>query len=287
MQSSPKEFYWTNPNGNNIYAVEWPADNARAVIGLIHGLGEHCRRYDHMAAWFQNQGIATVGYDRQGFGRSDGPKGHTDSLDEYLDEVSHLTVECERRYPDTPVFLYGHSMGGQLLLSYLIRRHPHISGAVVSAPSVRLSFKPSAFLVGLGKVMRMIKPSFSQPSDLDLNMLSRTPEVKVDYAADPYVHPLVSSKMGIDLLEEGEWLNTWKGSISVPTLLHHGTADGIAAHGGTKDFAFRNPGNSTFKSWNGLFHELHNEPEQKEVFAFVLSWLEEHMEVVHRPPESV
>lgn len=287
MQVPPIEFSWTNPNGNDVYAVEWKVPNARAVIGLIHGVGEHCRRYDHLAAWFNKEGIAIVGYDRQGFGRSEGKRGHSANLGELLDEIGHLTVECERRYPDTPVFLYGHSMGGMLLLRYLIKRHPRISGAILSAPHIQLAFKPSPVLVGIGKLMRTLKPNLTLTNDLDLDKLSRSPEVRPAYEADPLVHRKLSAQLGIDMLESGQEIDAWSGSLPVPTLLMHSTADGVTSYAASADFARRNPDQLTFQSWEGLFHELHNEPEKEEVFAAVLSWLEGHLGEVHRAPESV
>lgn len=287
MENAPKEFSWENPNGNSIYAVEWPVPQARAVIGILHGVGEHCRRYDHLAAWFQGQGIALVGYDRQGFGRSGGIKGHTDKYSEYIDEIARLVLACERRYPDTPLFLYGHSMGGHLLLRYLIKRHPHISGAIVSAPHIQLAFTPNPFLVGLGKMMRLIYPTFPQENQLDTSLLSRSPEIAPAYLADPNVHAKLTSKMGIDMLESSAEIDQWCGSLSVPTLMMHGSADGLTKPEATEAFASRNPENVIFKSWEGWYHELHNEPEQEELFQYVLQWIEEHLQPVERPPASV
>ncbi|TXF90396.1 lysophospholipase [Neolewinella aurantiaca] len=281
------EFSWKNDNGNQIYAVEWPVPQARAVIGLVHGVGEHCRRYDEMAAWYNAHGIAMVGYDRQGYGRSEGRKGYAENYKEYIDEIAHLLIECERRYPDLPVFLYGHSMGGHLLLRYLIRRHPNISGAVVSAPHIRLSFQPNPVLVGIGKILRNLYPTFTQENKLDTNMLSRTPGVKATYEADPYVHAKITSRTGIDILENADELNQYDEGIDVPVLLMHGEADGLTSHDGSKDFAARNPEGLTFKSWPELYHELHNEPEREDVFRYVLSWLEENMDAVYRVPKSV
>jgi len=204
-----------------------------------------------------------------------------------VDEVAYLLIECERRYPDLPVFLYGHSMGGHLLLRYLIRRHPNINAAVVSAPHIRLAFTPNPLLVGLGKVMRMLHPTFSQDNQLDTNLLSRTPTIKPTYDADPFAHAKLTSRTGIDILENADELNRYADGLHVPTLLMHGEADGITSHDGSKDFAQRNPKDLTFKSWPKLYHELHNEPEREEVFSYVLAWLEEHMQAVHRGPKSV
>lgn len=283
----PLEFNWTNDNGNTIYAVEWPVEGARAVLGLIHGIGEHCRRYDEMAAWYNAHGIAVVGYDRQGYGRSSGRKGYAEDYKEYVDEIARLLVTCEQRYPDLPVFLYGHSMGGQLLLRYLIRRHPRISGAIVSAPHIRLAFQPNALLVGLGKVLRNVYPTFTQSNQLDTNLLSRNPAVKPAYESDPFNHAKVTSRTGIDLLENAAELDAYAGGIKVPTLLMHGEADGLTSPDGTREFARRNLVNVTLKLWPNLYHELHFEPEREQVFEYVLAWLEARMGDVHRSPKSI
>jgi alpha-beta hydrolase superfamily lysophospholipase len=284
---APIEFNWNNDNGNRIYAVEWPAREARAVIGLIHGIGEHCRRYDEMAAWYNQHDIAVVGYDRQGFGRSEGRKGYAKDYKEYIDEIAKLLIACERRYHDTPVFLYGHSMGGHLLLRYLIRRHPNISGAIVSAAHIRLSYTPSALLVGLGKLMRNIYPTFTQDNLLDTNLLSRTPTVKPQYDADPLVHPKLTSRTGIDILENAAALDAYSDGLKLPTLMMHGAADGLTSPEGTKAFADRNPDNLTLKIWPELYHELHLEPEREQVFSYVLNWIEKQLSEVHRKPKSV
>lgn len=287
MIMQTQEFSWRNPNGNNIYAVEWGVTGARAVVGLIHGIGEHCRRYDTMAAWYNEHGIAMIGYDRQGFGRSEGRKGYAESYKEYVDEIATLLVECERRYPDRPVFLYGHSMGGHLLLRYLIRRNPNISGAVVSAPHIRLNFKPNPLLVGLGKVLRNVYPTFTQENQLDTNFLSRNPDVKPAYDKDPLVHGKLTSRTGIDMLENAAELDRYANGITIDTLMMHGLGDKLTSPDGTRDFAERNPDNVTLKLWPGLYHEMHFEPEREVFFSFTLAWLEERMGAVHRVPKSV
>ncbi|MEO0733206.1 MAG: lysophospholipase [Bacteroidota bacterium] len=270
-----KEFSWKNPDGKQIYAVEWPVANARAVVGLIHGMGEHCRRYDPMVDWYRRHGIAFVGYDRQGFGRSEGQRAYAEGYKDYLDEVARLVVACEQRYPDTPLFLYGHSFGGQTLLQYLIKRNPQIDGAIVTGPHIRLGFKANPFIVALGRITDRVWPTFSQSNQLDVSLLSRTPEVISDYQQDPLNTDRLTSRVGIGLLDVAQELDTWRGQLPVPTLLMHGTADGITGAAGSEAFAVRNPENLTWKPWPGLYHEIHHEPEREEVFTYVLAWLEE------------
>lgn len=265
---------WTKPSGIKIAGSEWPVEGARAVVGLIHGVGEHHLRYAHLADFFVSHQIAVIGYDREGFGASEGKRGHAASWSIFLDEIAWLAEECHKRYPGLPVFLYGHSMGGQLLLDYLINRPAVLTGAIASAPNIRLGFQPNRLQVALGKFMRGIYPRFAVENNLDLDRLSRTPGVKEKYLADPLVHARVSSQVGIDTLERATFLDNYTGGLPVPTLLMHGDQDGLTAHDGSRDFARRNPGTTTFRSWVGLYHELHNEPERTQVFTFVLQWLD-------------
>ena len=277
-----KEFSWKSAENVKIYAAEWPAENAKAVIGLIHGIGEHCRRYDHVGAFFQEHQIAMIGYDRQGYGRSEGRRGDVEKFSYYYDEVAKLMIECERRYPDRPVFLYGHSMGGNVLLNYIIRRRPNIVGAIISAPHIGLNFKPNPIVVGMGRVMRNIWPTFTQENQLDLSHLSRSPEVAPAYAADPLTHSKLSARTGIDILDAADHLNNWTGSFRIAILLTHGDEDAVTSFEATKAFAQRETGpDITFKPWPGLYHELHNEPEKQQFFDFLLSWLTPRIESAH------
>ena len=268
------EFSWKNELGHRIYAVDWEASNPRAVIGLIHGLGEHCRRYDRVAEFFNGRNIAMIGYDRQGFGRSEGRKGYAREYKDYLDGIAQLLVQCERRYPGCPVFLYGQSMGGQLLLHYLIRRKPSIAGAIVSSPHIAEAFTPNPVIVTLGRLMRRVMPTFTLSNQLDARALSRDPRVGQDYLADPYNHDRLSSQTGIDLLERAVYLQTYSGGLPVPTLLLHGDADRITSHDASAAFAKRNPKNLRWASFPGLYHELHNEPERKQVLTKIIEWME-------------
>jgi len=277
--SSPKDFYWQTAQGKKIYAVEWPVQDAKAVIGLVHGVGEHCRRYDHLATFFQSQSIAFVAYDRQGNGRSEGRRGDVVNFQYFYDEVASLLIECERRYPDRPVFLYGHSLGGNLLLNYVLKRHPDIAGIILSAPYIQLAFSPPAIKLALGKMMRSIWPGFTQSNPLEVKYLSRNPKVAEAYQADPLVHDKISARTALDSIEAADFLDQYSGQLPYPTLLIHGDQDHLTSYPASKTFAERvNSDDFTFKTWSGFYHELHNEPEQEEVFEFILTWLQSRVD---------
>ena len=274
MDEEKKEFSWLDEAGRHIYGVEWPVPEARAVMGIVHGIGEHARRYDHYADWFTRHGIACIGFDRQGHGKSGGKRGHVADYRLFVDEVSRLTVECGQRYPGRPIILYGHSMGGQVLLRYLIRRNPSIAGAIISAPYIRLPFKPNPVKVLLARLMCRIKPDFTQSNPLDTELLCRDGTVVRRYREDPLVHDLISAKMGVELIENASMLDAYSGGLSIPTLMLHGDADGVTAFSATERFAARNPTGVTFLPFTGFYHELHNEPQWTTVAEAVLDWIE-------------
>ncbi|MEM9823745.1 MAG: lysophospholipase [Bacteroidota bacterium] len=272
---STKEFSWQTKDQLKIYAVEWSVEQPKAVIALVHGLGEHCRRYDHLARFFNDQGYAMLGYDRRGHGRSEGKRGHTTSYAAFLDEVQTLVSHCKDKFPDCPLFLYGHSMGGNLALNYLLQRQPKdIKGIVVTGAWIKLATNPPAFLLWLGKLMRIIYPAFTQPNGLDANHISTVKKEVDAYANDPLVHDKVTSATGIDMLKAGNFLATYRGNFSVPLLMMHGGEDKIIDPAGSRDFCQNVSGLVQHKEWPNLYHEIHNEANADEIFNFALQWME-------------
>lgn len=272
------EFNWTTKDGLNIYAKDWSIAKPKAVICLVHGMGEHVNRYNHVASFFNKNGYAVIGYDRRGHGQSDGKRGHTPSYAKYMDEIAQLLVEAEERYPDLPTFLYGHSMGGNLALKYTIDRHPSLNGLVVTGSWIKLAFQPSPILVGISKVAKLIAPSFTQSNDLDPSTVSSDPVVVKAYVDDPLVHNQVSFMTGASMLAAAAALDTYKGEMKVPTLIMHGSADKVTDYKASEQFAKRVTGKEvTFKGWDGFYHEIHNEKEQGQVFKYTLDWFNKHL----------
>lgn len=271
-------FSWKTADGVVIKGCEWPASEARGVICLAHGLGEHIHRYEHMAQWFNAAGFSVVGYDRRGHGQSGGKRGHSPNLEFLMDEIARLLAEARAVYEELPVFLYGHSQGGGLVLSYALRRNPNISGVIASAPWIQLSFAPPAALVALGKMMRTLYPSLLQPNNLETRLLSRDERVVEAYEKDPLVHDRISAAVGIDMMKEGDWLLNQKGGFPVSLLVVHGASDGITSAEASEKFVEQLEGDVTYKSWAGLYHELHNEPEKESLFQYVQEWLVARLE---------
>lgn len=268
-----EELTWTNPEGLRIHAAHWPENKPWAAITLVHGQGEHIGRYDHLGQWFNDRGVAVLGYDQQGYGKSAGTRGHARSLDALLDDIGQALDETRERYPDARHFLYGHSMGGNLVLNYLLRRRPNLSGVIATAPWVRLAFPAPVLKVLAGRVLNRLTPSLRLPNGLAEHFLSRNPLVVEAYRNDPLVHNRLSVAAGIQLLDAAIWLNQYTGDTPTPLLLQHGAGDRITSAPATRELAGRLRGKVAFREWPNLYHEIHNEPEQEQVFQATLDWM--------------
>jgi len=252
--------------------IHSPGDNTKAVVILVHGLGEHIQRYDHWADRFKKEGIGFAGVDLPGHGRSDGRRGNIKSykqLDEMLDILIKTTL---RTFPGTPVYIYGHSLGGGIVLDYLIRRNPGIKGAIVTSPWLRLSFEPPKIKVAMAGVMKYILPGLIQPSGLNVSHISHDQDVIEKYKNDPLVHGKISVSLFHGAMSAAKNSLANASELKVPTLLMHGSDDQLCSPDGSREFASKNS-KVELKIWDGGYHELHNEPFKDEVFRYIINWI--------------
>jgi acylglycerol lipase len=252
--------------------IQSPGENARAVIIMVHGLGEHIRRYDYWADLFKKEGIGFAGVDLPGHGRSGGRRGNVRSysvLGEMLDILIKTTL---RTFPGVPLFLYGHSLGGGIVLDYLIRNNPKIKGAIVTSPWLRLSFEPPKIKVVMAAVMKLILPGLIQPSGLNVNHISHDEAIVEKYKNDPLVHDKISVSLFHGAMSAAKYSLEHASGLKIPTLLIHGSDDQLCSPDGSREFASKNK-NVELKIWEGGYHELHNEPFKEEVFRYIINWI--------------
>jgi len=264
-------------DGAVLYAREWqPESNLRGVICLVHGLGEHSGRYANMAQKLTQAGYVLSTFDQRGHGKSLGRRGHTPSYETLLDDIHFFRSESLRRFPNLPMFLYGHSLGGNLVLNYVLRRQPRFTGVIVTSPWLKLTVEPPALLRAFAIFLNKLWPTFSLPSGLDLNALSRDLNVVYAYKVDPLVHNRISVRLFVAMDQAGRWAMENAAQFNLPLLLMHGGGDRITSSEATKRFAIHVQKDCTPKIWQGLFHELHNEPEKEEIFDYIINWLNIH-----------
>jgi len=251
--------------------LKWEVDNPKANLMLIHGAGEHIGRYDHWAKLFNNQQINVYGVDHYGHGNSPGERGHLTNYDLYLNEIKALKKMFDELDDRKPLLLYGHSLGGNIVLNWVIEQEKSVDFVIVSAPWIKLKLVPPSWKISLMKWLSGILPALSQSNELDPNWLSRDKLIVKRYVNDPLVHNKITLSAANILFQRAEILNNYSKQISDKVLIIHGLYDKITDPAASQAFAGRT--GIDFYGADGLFHELHNEPEQIEIFNYICNWL--------------
>jgi alpha-beta hydrolase superfamily lysophospholipase len=270
------DFDWTTSDELTLRGKGWmPAQPPRAVVALVHGFAEHVGRYAHVAEAFAQLGVALIGFDLRGHGRSDGRRGHSPSYSNYMEDLREFLSLVVEKLPDLPLYLYGHSAGGNLVLNYALRYTPdYVQGVIATSPWLRLAFQPPASKIWLAKVASILYPAFLEKSSLDPAHLSTDPEVGRAYAADPLVHDRISAGAFAGLVQGGERALREAGQWAKPLLLMHGAADQVTSFQASEQFAAGVPPEwVTFRPWPQGRHELHNELFRAEAIAAMTTWL--------------
>ncbi len=272
------ETFWLQKDTSlPLFGRYWPTDTPRAGVALIHGLGEHSGRYEHVAQALNRAGLAVLALDLPGHGRSGGRRGHFPSYETALGVVRTALEELAQRMGELPRLLYGHSLGGNLVINYVLRSPEGIQGAVVSGPWLRLAIQPPQWRVTLARTLGRLFPGVTQPNGLDPADLSHDPEVVHAYETDPLVHDRISAGLFLAAYQAGLWALENAARLRIPLLLMHGTADRLTSAEASAEFAARAGERCTLQLWEGLYHEVHNEPQKAEVLASVIRWIEDHL----------
>lgn len=252
--------------------IHSPGENAKAVIILIHGLGEHIQRYIYWADLFKKEGISFAGVDLPGHGRSEGKRGYIKSYTQIGEMIDILLKSCNKTFPGIPIYLYGHSLGGGIVLDYVLRRNPKIKGAIVTSPWLLLAFEPPRIKLLLVSLMKHLIPRLTQPAGLNISHLSHDENVVEKYRIDPLVHGKISISLFDGAIGAAKYSLSHASELKVKTLLLHGSDDMITSPEGSRDFAGKT-GMVELKIWDGGYHELHNEPFKEDVFKYIINWI--------------
>jgi len=253
-----------------------PGEKMRAVIIFIDGLGEHIQRYLAWADRLNKEGIGFTGIDLPGHGRSGGSRGNIKSFDVTDEMIDILYESTHKTFPGVPVFIYGQSLGGGIVLDYLLRRKPEISGAIVTSPWLKLSFEPGKVKIAVASLMKYILPNLIQPSGLKPEHLSHDKKVVDKYTSDPLVHDKITVSLFHSAMNAGRHSIEHAAELRVPLLLMHGGDDLICSPEGSREFASRTS-MAELKIWEGGYHEIHNEPFRNDVFAFIINWINKRL----------
>jgi alpha-beta hydrolase superfamily lysophospholipase len=246
----------------------WPAERPRASLALVHGLAEHSTRYEHVAARLNSEGFDVRAVDIRGHGRAEGFPGRVSGLDDWLEDAGAL-VESVRRTArtDGPVFLLGHSLGALISATYVARNPQVVDGLVLSGTAV---------LAGTALLAAMSDP---EAPGIPPEAVSRDPGIVRAYMEDPLVfYDRVPPESNAAALAAAIELNQSGPLITLPLLMVHGSADLIADVEGARDlFAQIASADKELIVYDGLYHEVMNEPERDRVLDDIVAWLDRHV----------
>ncbi len=272
------ESSWTDAQGLKFYSRGWEPDGTpKAAVALAHGLGEHTGRFVYVGKAFSNAGYALMGFDLRGHGRSGGPRGHTPSIEAYMQDIDLLLERVHARYPGVRTFLYGHSLGAILALNYGLRRKPDLQGVIATSPAMHSELENQRVKIALARLLAGLAPTLTVVNALDTSKLSHDPEVERLYRSDPLVHYKTSFGFAKAVLDANRWTLEHASEFPLPLLLMHGTLDTIAYPSSSREFAAALGDKATLVLWEDMYHETHNELKKDEVLQTAIQWMDDHL----------
>jgi alpha-beta hydrolase superfamily lysophospholipase len=266
-------------DGLQLLTRHWPADDAWASLLLVHGLGEHSGRYEHVGEQLAAGGIDTYAYDHRGNGGSDGARGDVDRWSRFHDDLEERLASVRASGGERPVVLYAHSMGGLVAAGYLIDGRPRPDLTVLSAPGLDSTL--ARWKLTLAALLARIAPGVSLSQGIRPETLSRDPEVGRRVRADPLNTSTNTLRFASEAVHEQARVRAAAREIGGPTLVMHGLDDGLVPPSATEVFEGA-PGVER-RTYPGLRHELHNEPEGPRVLDDVIAWLRERATLPRQP----
>ena len=263
--------------GTELYYQCWlPDGEPRAILAIVHGIGEHSGRYQNVVDHLVPRGYGVYGFDHRGHGRSPGPRGHVDAWGDFVEDVDAFLRLVAAQQPGRPLFLLGHSLGGLIVLDYVLHYPDTVQGVIASGPALAQT-GASPLLMALARIMSRIAPRLTLDTGLDATAISRDPAVVEAYKQDPLVHGKATARFGAEMDAAMKRTSSRAAELRLPLLILHGGEDRLVPAEASRDFFER----VTFADkerheYEGGYHESHNDIEKERVLADLADWLERH-----------
>ena len=264
--------------GVRIHVRTWlPAEAPTGVVVLAHGFAEHSGRYVSVAERLAGDGIAVRAPDHRGHGLSEGKRTSVVRFDDYVEDLTTVIAQARARWPSQRLILLGHSMGGLIALDLAVRSSDALDGLVLSAPAA-CPREVSRFTLAIGRALSRVAPNFGVLR-LPLNRISRDHAIVSAYNTDPLVFRTpIRARLGTEMLDAMDRVEAGLPSLRVPLLVMQGTADGLVDPGcGPHVYGQAGSTDKTLKMYDGLWHEIFNEPERDHVLDDLVAWLRPHL----------
>jgi alpha-beta hydrolase superfamily lysophospholipase len=275
---STVEFELTATDGTQLFVRDWPLTSVQARssgVVIMHGLGEHCGRYAHVARFFNALGFVVRTYDHRGHGKSGGPRGDVPD-DEAMLRDARLVINDFTKQLHAPPLLFGHSMGGLFAARFATAGLAPLRALILSSPA--LAIRMSGFQSVLLKVVSFLIPGVGLSNGLKTRFLSHDGEVVEAYENDSLVHGKVSARLLNSMLQAMTYAHDHAPQLTIPVLLLVAEDDHLVDPIGSKRFSARLPsGSSNAIYYDNFYHEIFNELDATRVFDDLRTWLEQQL----------
>ena len=261
--------------GLELFWQRWrPEGEPRAVIVLVHGVGEHSGRYTNLVTPLAAAGYAVYSYDQRGHGRSPGPRVHVERWADYRDDLGAFLGLVAASEPAPPLVLYGHSMGSLVVLDYLMEHPGGLAGAIVSGVALQPAGVGKPYQRVMVRVLSRVAPRLSVDLKIDPDDLTRDPAALVAGRSDPHLTSRATVRWGAESLATVERITAGMAAIDLPLLVLHGEADPLNRPAGAHALVdtVRSP-DATLRIYPGVRHEPHNDLGHEQVAADIAEWL--------------
>jgi len=275
-----QEGYLKSNRETHIYYQYWlPDDEPKAILLIAHGLAEHSGRYMNLVNHFIPKGYAVYGIDHFGHGKSEGKRVYVERFEDFTKTLKIYFDSIRKWHPETPIFLIGHSMGGLIGAAYLLAHQDELSGAVLSGPGVKLPDHISQLTILAGKIFSVLMPK-AGVAPLNYDGISRDQAVVDAYINDPLVYTgKITARLATELIKTIHHVTEYAEKIKLPIMIAQGSDDRIVDPSGAQDLYDRvGSEDKTIQYYDGLYHEIFNEPEHAQVLNDVQQWIEKHLD---------
>lgn len=266
--------------GIRLHAQCWQPEgpDTRAVVALVHGISEHCRRYGTLVNHLTSAGFAVCSFDQRGHGKSPGKRGHINDWAEYREDVRAFLEHVRKGVPGQRLFLYGHSLGALIVAEYNLHHWHGIGGLIVSGIPLRPTGAAKPHLVFMAKMLSRIWPTLTLPLDVDGSKLSRDAAVARAYETDPLVHHKASAQWGAEALRAIDRVRERAADIRLPILILHGENDQVNDVAGSRElFEKVSSADKEILIYPEGAHEPHNDLDRDKVASDVEDWISRHL----------
>lgn len=258
------------------YQTWQPEEDSRAVVALVHGFGEHSGRHATIARPLVEAGYTVYGYDHRGHGHSPGQRGYISQWREFREDLGAFLNMIRQEQGMRPLFLFGHSMGGLVVLEYALH-HPNNLAGVVTSSAFLTEPQLSPYRLALARALSRIWPGLNISTGDDFSSISRDPIEVKRYTNDPLNHSLGTPRLGTEITAAIAWTQAHANEWKLPLYMYHGTGDRLIPIIGSRTFfSHVTAPDVQWHEFEGGYHELHHDLCREEVFHHLITWLNQH-----------